>query len=186
MTHASNQGLSLCSINAVQVTESRTGAGLTGVVDGWTVKIGNAGYVFGESSAATEGGFLARKMEACMDNGSKAGTGGMENGEARGVEPMSSELAAYFSMEREPAAGAGQRRRARGWIYCHDEIRPSALAMVKRLQGEYKLRCLILSGDRTTALQHVAQCLGERGNILFDMPASFPRSIVSAFSVGIA
>jgi hypothetical protein len=49
---------------------------------------------------------------------------------------------------------------SRGWIYCVDAIRPGAGEMVQTLLRQYKLRCLILSGDRSAGLKQIAAQLG--------------------------
>merc|ERR1711907_285526 len=74
---------------------------------------------------------------------------------------MISTLVAYFDIEVTATAGISSvDGGARGWICCHDKLRSSSIFMVQQLQEKHKLRCVILSGDRTAALHKVADQLG--------------------------
>lgn len=54
-----------------------------------------------------------------------------------------------------PTPGGSQ-----GWICCVDQIRPGSQELIRQLQRNHGMRCLILSGDRTVTLKRIADKLG--------------------------
>ena len=162
MAHARDRGLELCKLDSVAVSESRIGQGLEGFIDGFRVRTGNAEYVFGGAPAIchedTDSGrgsgmSLARQIEECA-------TRHIEGCAEGGGSAMISTLVAYFDIEVTATASIGSGGGcAKGWICCHDKLRSSSISMVQQLQEKHKLRCVILSGDRTAALHKVANQL---------------------------
>ena len=132
ITKAKEMGLVLRSLGDIAVDETKAGHGVGGVVDGWTVRIGTAGYAFGENETA---GASESEMGGGMD-----------------VRPVA-QLFAYFCIE-------GFGGEVKGWIACEDEIRPRAAEMVTTFKRERGLRCVMLSGDRTANLERIATHLG--------------------------
>ena len=169
MAHARDLGLGLCKLDSVAVSESRLGQGLEGLIDGFRVRTGNAQYVFGGAvapairhqdtdSGGGSGVSLAWQIE---ERATRQIEGGAEGGGSADTSEMISTLVAYFDIEVTATAGIGSGGGgAKGWICFHDKLRSSSISMVQQLQDKHKLRCVILSGDRTAALQKVANQLG--------------------------
>jgi|EP01046_Picozoa_sp_COSAG06_P031482 heavy metal translocating P-type ATPase len=128
---AREKGLVLRGLGDITVTETKAGHGVSGVVDGWEVRIGTAEYALGEGDAS-----------AAAESDTGAGLD---------VRPVA-QLFAYFSIE-------GFGGSVKGSIACEDEIRPGAQQMVQTFKGR-GLRCVMLSGDRTASLERIATHLG--------------------------